>query len=136
MFARLPTAMVLIKFSSKHRLICSKKIWKGLDTRYNYGSSDTIESATVATRCATLAVHARDPFPVSAHVCCRLDKSPSFSFCQVDMYAHGFCHGICSRLVFVALTLFQNIFKLQPGPSHIMQRNNLGRPYCRPTVRE
>ena len=43
--------------------------------------------ATAATHCATLVVHARDPFPVSAYVRCRLEKSPSFSFCQVDMYA-------------------------------------------------
>ena len=26
------------------------------------------------------------------------------------MIAHIFCHGVCFRLVFVALTLFQNIF--------------------------
>ena len=36
------------------------------------------------------------------------------------MITHGFCHGVCSSLLFAALTLFQSIFKQQPGPSHII----------------
>ena len=30
------------------------------------------------------------------------------------------CHGVCSRLVFVALTLFRDIFEQQLGSSHII----------------
>ena len=60
--------------------------------------------ATAATHCATLVVHARDPFPVSAYVRCRLEKSPSFSFCQVDMYDNCFASLYVS--VIRALILF------------------------------
>ena len=44
MFARLPNAIVLIQFSSKHRLICSKKIWKRLGDKYDRHLLCTLET--------------------------------------------------------------------------------------------
>ena len=45
-------------------------------------------NATAATLCETLAAHThtRPVFPISAHEL-SVEKTPSFSFCQVDMYA-------------------------------------------------
>ena len=94
MFSRLPNAILSIKFFSKHRLILRQekfeKAWRQDTTRVLVILSRVLfKCATAATLCATLAVHARHPFPVSAHVRCRLEKYSSFSFCQVDMYAKG-----------------------------------------------
>ena len=75
LFPRHPTTIVSIKFSSKHRLILLQenfeKAWRQDTTRVLVIRSRVrFKCATAATLCATLAVHARHPFPVSAHVRC------------------------------------------------------------------
>ena len=50
--------------------------------------------------CAARAVHVRHP-AIPIHVCRRFGKTPSFSFCQVDMYVM-----ICEKKKIIIIVFF------------------------------